>query len=286
MTLDLVQHTVTTDDGARLAVHVHDPGLGDDAPTVVLAHGWTLSHAGWWPVLQRLADDGGARLVAWDQRGHGDSTFARGARRSRGETVRRLGDDLHAVLGQTAPSGPLVLGGHSMGGMTVMAYAGLYPQQLAERTRGVVLASTAMGGLRGPGLPLEAPAMRLASRVPVRLGPLVTERGQRRGTFGPSPDPADMRAARDISRRTRMSTFGTFYAALMAHDESAAMEAFGQVPVDVVVGTHDRLTPRKLGERLAAAIPGSTLHVEEGAGHMTPYERADLLADLVRARLP
>ena len=47
-------------------------------PTVVLAHGWTLTRASWLPVVEPLVD-AGVRVVTYDQRGHGESSPLRGA---------------------------------------------------------------------------------------------------------------------------------------------------------------------------------------------------------------
>src|SRR6478609_1716133 len=102
------RHTVRADDGTPLAAWVDGPDDGPSA-TVVLAHGWTLDHTSWDRVAAALgAADPALRVVRYDQRGHGAS--GRGTRRP---TIRRLGDDLACVIGELAPSGPLVLAGHS-----------------------------------------------------------------------------------------------------------------------------------------------------------------------------
>ena len=71
------------------------------------------------------------------------SALERGERRNPyPHTIRALADDLLCVIEATAPAGPLVLGGHSMGGMTVLAYAGRHRAAFADRVRGTVLVST------------------------------------------------------------------------------------------------------------------------------------------------
>ena len=110
---------VRTDDGALL--HATIDGDEDAPVTVVLAHGWTLAQAAWDDVADLLLPRAGAgelRLVRYDQRGHGRSTWGEAE-----VTIDQLGDDLAAVLDQLAPEGPVVLGGHSMGGMTIMCLA-------------------------------------------------------------------------------------------------------------------------------------------------------------------
>ena len=133
----------------RTAPLLHaDVDGSDDAPvTLVLAHGWTLSQAAWDDVADLLAPRvaaGELRLVRYDQRGHGRSTWGRAASRS---SIDQLGADLGAVLDQLAPTGPVVLGGHSMGGMTIMCLAAARPELFGDRVRGVALVSTSAGDL-------------------------------------------------------------------------------------------------------------------------------------------
>ena len=79
--------TVRSADGARLHVEVHGP---EDAPAVVLAHGWTCSTAFWAAQIRDLAAD--HRVIAYDQRGHGRSPASPVC------STDALADDLQAVL--------------------------------------------------------------------------------------------------------------------------------------------------------------------------------------------
>src|SRR3954453_8713192 len=105
--------TVHTDDGVDLHVEVDENP--DSQLTVVLAHGFTARLAEW--ELQREALRPRARLVLFDQRGHGRSGRARLTKATNDPPGRDLGE----VLDATTPEGPVVLAGHSMGGMSVMA---------------------------------------------------------------------------------------------------------------------------------------------------------------------
>ena len=107
-----------------------------------------------------------------------------------------------AVIAAVAPSGPLVLGGHSMGGMTVLAYAGRHRSAFADRVRGTVLVSTTASVEGRKAIRGEAAMMRLASRVPL-LAPraLLPTSMHRRHAFGENADPEAVRAtARQIGR--------------------------------------------------------------------------------------
>lgn len=285
---DLRRTVVTAADGARLAVFVGEPAnLPQGAPTVVMSHGWTLSHRSWEPVAQRLLAGGEVRVVMWDQRGHGDSTFARGGRRPGNETVRALGDDLAAVIDAAAPAdSPVVLAGHSMGGMTVMAFAGLHPELLRSRVVGAVLVSTSSGRLRGFSVPGEKWIVKVLEHVPFSPGRLITMGSQRRGGFGAHPREEDVRAARDQIAATRISTSGAFFTALMAHDELAALAQLGTIDVRILVGSRDKLTPKRHSIALAEAMPNATLEVLPDRGHMLPYEEPDAVCAAIRSVLP
>jgi pimeloyl-ACP methyl ester carboxylesterase len=263
--------TVAAPDGALLQVQEWPAASPGEGPTVVVAHGWTLTRASWLPVVEQLVERG-LRVVAYDQRGHGGS----GPLKAR-PTVRGLGDDLAAVLDVVAPAGPVVLGGHSMGGMTVMAYAGLHPEEFASRVVGVVLVSTSAGDLHRTGLrSLEARAMWLAARMPrVAAGRLVTTRSQRHLLFGAHADPEHVRLTRDQVAGTVLPTMGRFYSALSAHDEAEALAQLEGVPTVVLVGDRDRLTPQRHAERLAELVPHAELQVLRGCGHMLGYEATD-----------
>lgn len=263
-------HRVTTDDGAVLSAYVRE-AKGEPARTVVLGHGWILDHRSWLPVLRTL--DPALRVVLWDQRGHGSSTLAGGSRKVGQESIRRLGADLRAVLDALAPADEqVVLGGHSMGGMTVLAYAGLAPQEFIDRVRGVALVSTAAGGLRGTGRPGERQVMSALRHVGLPIGRAMTEKSHRATAFGRSADPADVHDATLIARGTRLDVFAGFYDALMRHDEVAALATMHDVPAQVLVGSRDRLTPPKLAQRIAAGLPAAELTTLDGMGHMLPWE--------------
>lgn len=267
-------YTVSTTDGTLLRVEEHGPRTG---PTVVLAHGWTLTRRSWLPVIEHLVARG-LRVVSYDQRGHGDSGRLTGA-----VSIRALGDDLATVLDVVSPQGPVVLGGHSMGGMTVMAYAGRHPESFAQRVAGVVLVATSAGDLHAGLLrTVEARAMSVLARMPhLPLGPIVTARGQRRLLFGVRADDQHVRLTRDQVAATLMPTVGRFFDALGKHDEEAALAQFAEVPTAILVGDCDRLTPVRHARRLAELVPHAQLRVLPDCGHMLAYEATDEVVDAV-----
>ncbi|MBH5335214.1 alpha/beta fold hydrolase [Streptomyces pactum] len=273
--------TVTSADGARLHVEVHGP---DDAPTVVLAHGWTCSTAFWGPVVRALLPD--HRVVLYDQRGHGRSPAAGPG----GCSTDALADDLVAVLTATLePGRRAVLGGHSMGGMTVMAAA--TRPLFREHAAAVLLCSTGSSTLAAGSTvwPLRAGRPRtlltrllLHSRAP--LGPVtpLTLRALRYATLGPDATPAMVAACARIvhacPRRVR-ADWGRVLSGLDLDTGVAALT----VPTLVIQGTADRLTPVRHARSLAARLPRCAGLTElPGLGHMTPVEDPAAISDGLR----
>ncbi|MGK5499724.1 alpha/beta fold hydrolase [Streptomyces sp. URMC 125] len=272
--------TVTSADGSRL--HVEEHGR-EEGPTVVLAHGWTCSTAFWGPVIRRLADE--HRVIAYDQRGHGRSPAAGPG----GHSTTALADDLCAVL--EAAGSRVVVAGHSMGGMTVMAAAGR--PQVREHVAAALLCNTGSSRLLHESMvvPLRAGGLRyrvqkavLGSSLP--LGP-VTPLGMRilrYATMGPAATREQIEACARIvhacPRRVRASWAREVLAVLDLEAGLAGLD----VPTAVIAGEKDRLTPPVHARRLAKALPNCTGLTElPGLGHMAPVEAPDAVADAVAA---
>jgi pimeloyl-ACP methyl ester carboxylesterase len=278
-----VRHRVRLGEGTD--VHVVEwpatataAGTAAEGCTVVLAHGWTLSHASWLPVVQLIRSRFGVRVVAFDQPGHGLSTPE-----SRVPTVHDLGEVLHRVLRAVAPTGPLVLAGHSMGGMTIMAWAADHADELASRVRGVVLVATsAKVDADRVRLPLERALMRASARAPrVAPGRLMSTRAQTRLLYGRGTAREAVVPGVTLIRNTSLPTLGRYFLALQQHDETAALQHLGAVPTRVLVGSADRLTPVSHARALTDGIRGAHLTVLPGRGHMLTYEAPDVVADAI-----
>ncbi|GAB3673221.1 alpha/beta fold hydrolase [Angustibacter aerolatus] len=270
---------VRADDGAWLAAQVHEPRTAD-RPTVVLVHGWVSTHTSWAAVVEPLLRAGVA-VVTYDHRAHGASqAHGPGRLRQPAASVRQLGDDLAAVLRAVAPEGELVVAGHSLGGMAVLAWAGGHLAAVADRLRGVALVSTAA---ERPGYAYPRAELLLAAlcaRIPgLRVGPFFGDGRQQSLAFTPGTDLATVQAARALVASSAVSTFGRYHRAMRRHDEVAALQALRDVPVDVLVGELDRLTPVRQSEQLAETLPHARFEVLPGLGHMLCWEAPDVVAE-------
>ncbi len=277
--------TVRTDDGVDL--HVEVDGREDAPLTLVFCHGFTARLGEW--DLQREAVRDRARLVLWDQRGHGRSAWADPTT----ATIDRTARDLEHVLDAVVPRGPVVLAGHSMGGMTIMALARRRPELFGDRVVAAFLLATSAGGLVSTGL--VGAAVNLMRRLHLlglylwwlRLLAPTLERFRRRGTrigryymrrylFGKDDaTPEAVRQVQDMLEETPFPITMAFYGTFVDHDETAALPVLGRVPVTVVAAEYDRLTPAAHGRRLAELIgERAELVVVPGAGHSVNLTRS------------
>jgi pimeloyl-ACP methyl ester carboxylesterase len=272
---------------------VEEIGPPDAALTVLFAHGYANSLGTWHYQRLGLADieNPTVRMVFYDHRGHGRS--GRSVRDR--STIDQLGDDLAAVLAEVAPSGPVVLVGHSMGGMTVMALADRRPELFGERIIGVALLSTSTGKLAEVTLGLPALLARIKNPIlpglieQLRRRARLAERGRhvagdlvwwfvRRMGFGSKDvSGALVDYVADIIAGTPIHTLADFYSALMSHDKLAALPVLRDLPVLVVAGENDLVTPPDHARAIAAELPDADLLIVDGAGHMVMMERASLV---------
>lgn len=271
-------------DGREVKIEAADGGVldalvagPDDAPTYVLSHCWTGDRRIWGPVACRLVDAGG-RVVLYDQRGHAGSVAG-----SEGYTMEALGDDVRAVLEQLDLR-DVVLAGHSMGGMSVMSFATRHEDVLADRVRKVVLVATAAAEI---GLGRGELADRIAVRVlgsrridrlvqHPRVGHVLV-----RGTVGPTAVLSHLHAVRDTYVACAPETRAGFFRAMSALDLTEGLRDV-KLPVVVVSGTHDTLTPPSRARHIVESIPGSRLETIERAGHMLPIEVPDRLVEILQ----
>jgi pimeloyl-ACP methyl ester carboxylesterase len=274
---------VTSDDGTAIAVEI----LGDrhPGPTVVFLHGWTLSSR-LWHYQRALAERW--RLVLMDHRGHGESEP--GPREHR--TVDQLGRDLRAVIAATSPDRPVVLVGHSMGGMTILALADQHPELFGDRIVGVALLSTSSGKLADTLLGL--PGWLARGLRPVVPGVVhaanrrasLLEHGRRAGTdleflatrylsYGPDAPPSLVAFMARMIAGTSIEVMTEFFDIFLSHDKLAALDVLRSVPVLISCGDRDSLTPISHSRTMADALPDAELQVVAGAGHMALIDRHD-----------
>ncbi|MCW2642480.1 MAG: alpha/beta hydrolase [Dactylosporangium sp.] len=281
------QLTVTTPDGIDLRVELLKSETGPDDLTIVFVHGFCLDMGTFH--FQRRAFEGQYRMVFYDQPGHG-----RSGRLKKGEyTLEALAAGLASVIEATAPTGRIVLVGHSMGGMTIMALAEHDPQLFADRVAGVVLVSTSAGNLdqvtfglpdvvarfRHPLMPLVRNAGKItvammdqARKASTDLAWLLT----RRYGFGTDrPSPTLVSYVEQMNSETSAEVIARYLRTLYTHARVLALAALREVPVLVVCGDVDVLTPMAHSQEICQALPDAEMVVVENGGHVVLLEHAD-----------
>jgi len=306
--------TVTTADGIELHVEIVEPADGLDlevgfpppgapehpeTPTLVFVHGFCLDMGTFHFQRRELGHVGTHRMVFYDQPGHGRST-----RLTRGEyTLDMLGEALHQVIEEIVPTGPIVLVGHSMGGMTIMALAESHPELFGSRVTGVVFISTSAGRSGQPAAGMSAVLGRFTRQlVPLvsttsRTGAGVIDAARRASTdlawlltrrygFGsPRPAPALVSYVERMNGRTSTDVVARYIRALSTHARHPSLEALRGTKVLAICGDHDYLTPLAHSEAICKALPGTRLVVVPEAGHVALMEKPDVVNGAILAFL-
>ncbi len=285
-------YALQTSDGVQLHVEVDQEGAA--GPTVVFCHGYALNQDVWH--FQRR-DLGTGRMIFYDQRSHGRSGRAPGPTVS----IRRLGLDLGEVLDTLAPTGPVVLVGHSMGGMTVMALADQRPELFGDRVVGVALLATSSADLGRQILGLKGSLAETAYRVGPAAVATVSRQADlvesvrrsgsdlgyvltRRYAFGrPDVSPSLVEFTAAMNAGTPVDVIGEFLPHLGAHDAAEALAALAQVEALVVGARLDMLTPVEHSRVIVQALPHADYVEIPVAGHMVMLEYPDLVTAHLRS---
>ena len=296
--------TVKTPDGVPLHTEVDersdDPyaayGTGGaplppDAPTLVLVHGYSLSLDCW--LYQRQHFRGRVRQVLYDQRSHGRSGHS-SAEYCR---VPQLAEDLRQVLAELTGDGPVVLVGHSMGGMTIMHLALSHPDLFGPQVKGVALFSTSAGSLTDfspvraiPGRVFSRaapPVLTALNRIPelVRrsrtagsdLGYVVT----RRLAFASDVPGPLVELTTEMLGETSLEVVADFYPAFSELDAYEAFDVIGRVPCAVVGGIDDTFTPIEHTDKIIELLPDAAATRVDHCGHLGLMEHPDVFSGAI-----
>ena len=253
-----------------------------EGPVIVLSHGVTLSVRTWAKQLSGLSAVG-FRVVAFDHRGHGESTVG-----DSGHTIENLGADVRTVL-EGLDLRDVVLVGHSMGGVAAQSFCINHAEVARERVAGIVLLSSLTRSFLA-GVPALATATTWTADHLPDAGRMLAARdlglAVSRLGFGRDPVASQVEATRQMILDTKTGTRRDAVAALAGLDLSDQIGAIDR-PTLIICGTADLVTPLAESRRMARRIPHARLEVIDGGGHMLMFERATvvdgLIADFARS---
>ncbi len=282
--------TLATSDGVLLHTEVDEPDapVGDE-PTLVFVHGYALSLDCWH--FQRKHFRGAMRQVLYDQRSHGRSG------RSETENCRipQLADDLALVLDELTGDEPVILVGHSMGGMTIMHLAQTRPALFADKVVGVALFSTAAGEMADHS-PIRGVPGRAFSRVAEPLMatlnrlPTLVERSRKAGSdigyvvtkrmsFGSEVPASYVEFVSEMLAQTPLDVVADFYPAFAELDEYVAFPTLGQVETLIMGGADDLITPISHTDKMVELLPHTEHVTVPECGHLGMIEHPGIFND-------
>jgi len=277
-------------DGTVLSVEAHGPA---DAPTILMTHGWGLNSTVWCYFRKHLA--GPFRVVTWDLPGLGRSKPPKNGDYS----LEKMARDLEAVLNSCGEK-PVILLGHSIGGMITLTFCRLFPHHLGSRVTGLVLQNTTytdplqtikygriMRALKVPVLlPLLylniifSPLIWAFNLLSYLLGTahLLTHLTQFGG--GETAEQLEFATRFNLPQSPAVKARGIL--AMFRYDATTVLPTI-PVPVLICTGGRDVFTSAEAGETLSKRIPRSQkLHIDS-AGHLTLLEHNERFCQAVSA---
>ena len=232
--------------------------------TVFLCHGAGGALRQWRLQLPAL-QEAGSRIVAWDFPGHGGSPKPRERQSYAGSALL---DDYAALLGRFG-AGRIVLAAHSYGTVLTLALlSSLKAKGELGRVSGVLLLGPPAAGARLSQSPLATTPLPLLHL----MRPLLS-RGFKRAAWDAGADPALVRHEQRATRGNRLSMMAALMSLALAveREELAGLD----LPVTILAGASDQLTPPQGASALAQHLSCASLEVLEGCGHQIMLEKPE-----------
>ncbi len=280
-------------DGTTIRVKVLRRGTG---PVTVLTHGWTLDSSIWSYAQHELPAD--SEIIAWDLRGLGDSSKSP----AKDYSIETMAADLAAVVG-LAGDRPVVLVGHSIGGMICQTFCRLFPDQLGLTVVAMALVDTTYTNPLRTALlapvwsAIQKPIIEPLLHLTKWLSPLVwlmNVQGYFNGTTQWTTrftSCAGKQTWGQIDHASRLSAFASpdvtarGFLAMLRFDEASTIAKL-KLPVAVIAGANDRITRPLASRWIAERLQHGSLSLPEPGGHLSVMERHEAvnaeIAKLIR----
>ena len=241
----------------------------EDAPVMVLVHGWSFDSEMTFHRLIPLLEDR-FRLIVPDLRNHGKSDRIRGR-----FEIEDMADELGGLLDAAGVARPQTIVGYSMGGMVAQAFARRHP----GRCDRLVLAATAARPIPRWRFAswLGFVMARAVARVSTKESAILTYRYLLRTGL------VEERHGRWMWESMMNRDATLFYEsgfAVRRFDSRPWVSGIG-VPCLVVVPTNDRVVPSDAQRELADLVPDAKVVELNGVGHEAVLSRAPDLASAI-----
>lgn len=242
---------------ADLYYQIHQPPGVHNKPPLVLIHGAGGNHL-YWPANIRRLD--GLRVFAVDLPGHGHSSG------QAQKTIKDYAANLNAWL-ESLQIHQAILIGHSMGGAIVLHLALHQP----DRVLAIGLVGSSAKLSVNPSL-IES--TRDEQTIPTAINKLI------QWSFSPDTPPKIRTLA---ARRLAEAQPEVLHNDLLACQDFNVTDQLDRIrlPCQVICGEKDKMTPLTSAQYLAENIPGASLEIIPGAGHMVMLEQPNRVGEIL-----
>jgi 3-oxoadipate enol-lactonase len=244
-----------------IQVSYKEVGIANSLP-VIFIHGFPFNKSMWEVQMTALSDS--YRCIAYDVRGHGDS--------GKGEiefSVSQFADDLLAFMDALKIEKAIVVG-LSMGGYIALNAIKKNPEKIA----GLVLCDTQCAADTDEGRDKRKKTIAFIKKN--GLG--IYSEESLKNLFAPASFQAKKEEVQFIHQAiltTHAETICLTLQALANRKETCSSLADIKVPVCIVVGSEDKITPPSSALKMNELINNSELIVIEGAGHLSNLENPE-----------
>jgi 3-oxoadipate enol-lactonase len=238
-----------------------EEGLPQGLPLIFI-HGFPFSKAMWKTQLSALKET--HRVIAYDVRGHGDTEP--GAAQF---SLPQFADDLFFFMDALKIERAILIG-LSMGGYIALRAI----QRQPERIAGLILCDTQCAADSEEGREKRKKTIAFIQKN----GLSVYAEESLKNLFAPASFTAkkdQVTFIQDTILKTPASTICLTLQALADRKETCSSLTEIKVPVCILVGKEDKITSPELASKMQVLIKDSTLHIIEGAGHLSNLENPE-----------
>lgn len=287
---------LTRTDGTVIHTETYGPA---GAPVLLFTHGWGTSSTEWYYAKRHLADR--FRLILWDLPGLGESDQPR----NRNFALEQMASDLHAVLA-LADGKPVVLVGHSIGGMVNLTFCRLYPELVGKQIAGIAQLDTTFTNpvrtTKGAGFSLAiqkpiaepilhamiplSPLLRVMSWLSYQNGLAYLQNAHSSFAGSETRGQLDLVSRYQYRSSPAVVARGTL---AMFHWDATPVLARINTPVLILVGQQDTTTLPSASEYMKQSIPNARLQLVSPSKHYGLLEQNKIydtaLAEFASAHL-